>query len=151
MTVNRRVEEPLRKAYSAAIGKNSAEVAAALEGVSHEDSLRLVGLGLYVTGYIVNDINRDGITDDNLRKLAIEIIDGEADWMDLGNPDHVARFLKAAANGDLGEVNRLGAEDVTGLVIVAGAHLLAHYRQDGERWYRYLDAILDNYEATATK
>jgi hypothetical protein len=30
---------------------------------------------------------------------------------------------------------------------VAGAHLLAHYRQPGERWYRYLDAILDTYEA----
>jgi hypothetical protein len=147
MRLDRQVEERLRKAYSAAIGKDTVGVTAALAGITNEDSRKLLGIGLYVTGYIVNDMNRDGLRDDSVRRLAAEIVDGERDWIDLGDADHVVRFLTAAATDDLDEINRLGPEDVTALTIVAGAHLLAHYRQPGERWYRYLDAILDTYEA----
>jgi hypothetical protein len=146
MKLDKQVEQRLRKAYSAAIGKDMAGVTAALEGISNEDSRKLLGLGLYVTGYIVNDHNRDGLQNENVRRLATEVVDGEHDWIDTGDADHVAKFLTAAATDDVDEINRLGPENVTALTIVTGAHLLAHYRQPGERWYQYLDAILDQFE-----
>jgi hypothetical protein len=147
MRLDEQVEARLRKAYSAAIAKKADDVTAALAGITNEQSITMIGLGLYVAGYIVNDIHRDGVTDEKVRALATEIVNGESDWMDLGEVEPVARFLRAAAQGDVETITRLGPEDATGLVIVAGAHLLAYYRQEGERWHSYLDAILDNYEA----
>lgn len=148
MKVNEQVESALRKAYSAAIAKNADGVTDALAGLTNAQSMELLGLGLYVAGYVVNDIHRDGVTDDKVRALATEIVNDESGWINLGEVDEVARFLRAAAQGDVDTINRLAPEDVTGLVIVAGAHLLAHYRQEGERWYAYYDVILDNYDAT---
>lgn len=146
MMVDEQVESRLRAAYGAAIAKRADDVTAALDGITHEQSMSLIGLGLYVVGYVVNDIHRDKPNERDVRGLATEIVNAEIDWIDLGGADLVASFLNAAAAGDAAAIGRLGAEEATGLVIVTGGHLLAHYRQENERWFRYLDAILETYE-----
>jgi hypothetical protein len=144
MPVNSQVEERMRKAYSGAVAKDSDIVARALDGISKADTGTLIAMGLYVVGFIANDIYRDGPTDEEYQELAVKISDKESDWIDL-NRDSVAGFLKVAATGDA-TLGGLDGEDLTGLAIVCGAHLLSYYRLDDQRWYQYLDEIWDSYE-----
>lgn len=140
MRVDDGVEKRLREAYSGAIGKDADRISRTLVGITNEETVTFVGLGLYVAGFIVNDIYPDGPTDDDVRELAAQIIEGESGWMDLGDDDTVARFLKAAATGDT-TLGGLGGDDLMGHAIVCGGHLLSHYRLAGQRWYQYLDEI----------
>lgn len=149
MPVDERAEERLREAFSGAIGRKPEKISAVLAGVPQDRSEAVVGIALYVVGTIVNEACGE-VTDDAVRDLAQKLVDGESNWIDVGNLDLVARFLKAAASGDVATVNSLDAEDIVGLSVVAGAHLLAHYRREDQRWYQYLDEILDRYEATNT-
>ncbi|GAA5198430.1 hypothetical protein GCM10023322_71840 [Rugosimonospora acidiphila] len=144
MPINSQVEERLRKAYSGAIAKDPDAVAGALDGISKEDTASLITMGLYVSGFVANDIYRDGPTDEDFRELASKISEKESDWIDLDRAS-VAEFLKVAVTGDV-TLGGLGGEDVTGLAVVCGAHLLSYYRLDDQRWYQYLDEIWDSYE-----
>jgi hypothetical protein len=144
MPVNSQVEQRLRKAYSGAIAKDSDIVAKALDGISEEETSTLITMGLYVSGFIANDIYRDGPTSKDYQELATKISDKESDWIELTR-DTVARFLKMATTGDT-TLGGLNGEDVTGLAIVCGAHLLSYYRLENERWYQYLDEIWNSYE-----
>jgi hypothetical protein len=146
MRVDERIEPRLREAYSAVIAKDADRVSAALRGMSNEDTATFLGLGLYVCGFIVNDIYKESVTDANVRELAEKIIAKQSDWMDIGEPEVVAAFLKAAATGDT-RVASLGGEDLTGLTIICGGHLLGYYRLEGQRWYEYLDEIWSAVEA----
>jgi hypothetical protein len=148
--VDEQAEARLREAFSGAIGRRPEKVSAALAGVPQKQAETVVGLALFVIGFVVNDACGDGASDGTVRDLAQKIIDGESDWSNVGDLDLVTRFLAAAARGDVAAVNQLAAEDVVGLSVVAGAHLLAHFRLPDQRWYQYLDEILDGYEASDT-
>jgi hypothetical protein len=147
MRIDERVEGRLRECYSGAIAKDSDRISAALAGITKDDTTRLLGLGLFVVGFVVKDVLREDLTDERIRELAEKIVTKQADWMELGDPSEVAAFLKAAATGDR-QLAGLGGEDITGLVIICGAHLLNYYRLDGQRWFQYLDEIWANLEGT---
>lgn len=150
MPVDQRAEERLRAAFSGAVGRKPEKISAALAGVPQSKSQAVIGLALYVVGSVINDATGAAATDDAVRDIAEQLVTGESDWIDVGDIDTVVRFLKAASAGDITAVNRLDTEDLVGLSVVAGAHLLAHYRKEDQRWYQYLDEILNNYEATET-
>jgi hypothetical protein len=146
MRVDERIEPRLREAYSAVIAKDADRVSAALQGMTAEDTTTFLGLGLFVCGFIVNDIYKESATDENVRELAGKIIAKQSDWMDVGEPEVVTAFLKAAASGDT-RLAGLGGEDITGLTIICGGHLLGYYRLNDQRWYEYLDEIWAALEA----
>jgi hypothetical protein len=146
MKIDERVEGRLRVAYSAAIGKDADQISEALAGITKDETAKFIGLGIFVCGFIVKDVLREELDDDRLLALARDIVKDEADWMDLGDPAVVAAFLKAAATGDH-QLAGLDGEDITGLAIVCGAHLLAHYRLGEQRWFQYLDEIWAALEA----
>ncbi|GAB3802864.1 hypothetical protein [Micromonospora zhanjiangensis] len=147
MRIDERVEGRLRECYSGAIAKDSDLITAALAGITKEDTAHLLGLGLFVVGFVVKDVLREDLTDESIRDLADKIVTKQADWIDLGDASEVTAFLKAAATGDR-QLAGLGGEDITGLVIVCGAHLLNYYRLDGQRWFQYLDEIWSILEST---
>jgi hypothetical protein len=141
MDMNDSVETRLRESYGAAISKDPDRMSRAVDDIAPQESATLVDVGLYVSGYIVNDIYWDGLSDDNTRELAAKIVAEESDWIDVGDADTIVRFLNAAVTGDATTVAGLGGENLTRLVVVCGGHLLAYHRPDGQRWYEYLDEI----------
>jgi hypothetical protein len=140
MELDDSVEKRLREAYCGAISKDPDRISRALDGITPQETATFVDLGLYVSGYIVNEIFQHSPTDDNVRELADRIGARESDWTQTGDADTIVRFLDAAVTGDTTRVG-LGAADLTRLVIVCGGHLLAYHRPDGQRWYEYLDEI----------
>ena len=148
--MDQQAEESLRAAFSGAIGRNPEAISAALAGVPRGRSEEVIGLALYVIGSVVNEATGGGLTDATVRDIAEQLVSGESDWIHVGDVGTVTRFLTAAATGDITAVNQLDTGDLVGLSVVAGAHLLAHYRDEGQRWYQYLDEILDGFETATT-
>jgi hypothetical protein len=140
MQVSEQVIDRARQAFSAVIGRDGDAMVAALQGLSEDDSAALVGLALFVCGFVAKDVYRDGPTEDEYRALARQIVDTESSWVQL-NVDTVARLLRAAAEADL-SLGGVPREDIAGNAFVAGGHLLGAFSLDGQTWWRYLDEIL---------
>jgi NDP-sugar pyrophosphorylase family protein len=146
MRIDERVEEIVREAYRAVIDKDGDRLVAAFRGHSEEQAQMAVAYGIFVAGFIVNDVLRQGVTEEQLRKLADQVIASEGDWVDLGSPEHLVKLLASAANGDL-SFEGVPREDVIGNVFVSGGYLLASYRLKDQHWWDYLNEIWAGLEA----
>jgi hypothetical protein len=140
MHIDARIEEQVREAFRAVIAKDGDRLVAALRDLSTEDFATAVAYGLFVLGYVVNDVFRAGPSEDELRSMARKIIHGVSEWVDLGSEDEVARLLAAAANGDA-SFPGVPREDIVGIVFVSGGYLLGVYRRSNEHWWDYLNEI----------
>jgi hypothetical protein len=139
MQVSEQVLNRARQAFSAVIGRDGDAMVAALQGLSDDDSAALLGLALFVCGFVTKDVYRDGPTEEEYQTLARQIVETESSWVQL-NVATVTRLLRAAAEADmsLGGVQR---EDIAGNAFVAGGHLLGAFSLDGQTWWQYLDEI----------
>jgi hypothetical protein len=77
-------------------GGDGDRITAVLQGLDESQSQQAIGLGLYVCGFVVNDVHREGATDDDLRKLAQQIVKAEADWVAL-DTEQVALYSTGSA------------------------------------------------------
>lgn len=146
MQIDERVEGHVRQAFSAVIGRDGDALAAALSRLSEQDRVAALGLALYVVGFVVNDIYRNGASDEELRTLARQIVDGESNWVTL-NIDTVARILRAAATGDA-SLGGVAKDEIAGNVFISGGHLLGAFSQKGQPWHAYLDEVWAAMEAS---
>jgi hypothetical protein len=140
MRVDERIEEIVREAYRAVIAKDGDRLVSTFRGLEEEDARKAVAYGIFVCGYIVNDVFRDGAKEQELRELATKIIASEADWVDVGSPDEVAGVLGAAAKGE-SPFGNVPPQDAIGTVFVCGGFMLTSFRLKREHWWDYLDEI----------
>ena len=140
MQIDPEVERHVREAFGAVMAKDGARLVAAFQGLDRDQSLEAATYGIFVVGFIVNDVFRDGWTAEQLRNLAAKIVDSEKDWINLGDVGDVANLLDAAgkSNLDFPDVPR---EDVLGNLFVCGGYLLTSFRLDGQDWWQYLDEV----------
>jgi len=104
----------------AVVGRDGDRMLAAFAGLDDKDFRRCVGYGLAVVGHIVSDIYPEGPSEQDLDELAKRIIEGEADWIDLGDQLTVATFLGATTKDDPAVIDpsnaaAMAAEDLVGL------------------------------------
>lgn len=140
MKIDETIEAQVREAFSCVVGKDGDGMVAAITALGEERARTAVSYAIYVCGYIVNDVYRDGASRDQLLEMAAGIIDGEKSWVDLGEPDGIADFLDAAAQGKTTSTD-IPAADVIGAAFVCGGHLLATRLYRHDRWFEYLDEI----------
>ncbi|MET8309741.1 hypothetical protein [Micromonospora sp. NPDC005173] len=146
MRVDERVEEAVREAYRAVIAKDGDRLASALAGLNEHEAQRAVRYAVFVVGFIVNDVFRNGATEAELSGLADKIIASESSWIELGPREDLASLLSAAAGGDVTATSTARA-DVVGNTFVVGGFLLTSFRLDDQRWWDYLDEIWAAMEA----
>ena len=140
MEIDPRIEEHVREAYRGVIARDGDRMVAAFRDLNAEDSAKAVAYGVFVLGYIVNDVFRDGASDTDLQTLAAKIIKSESDWINLNSADNLARVLRSAAVADV-TFPGVPRGDVIGHVFAAGGYLLGVYRRADEEWWNYLDEI----------
>lgn len=140
MRVDERIEEHVRRAFSAVVGKDGDGMVAAIRDLGEEDAKTAVGYAVFVVGYIVNNAFPDGPNQADLRSMAEDVITGVADWVKVGTVDVVAAFLGSAATGAT-TFEGIAQEDLPGMAFVCGGYLLARYRLKKQRWFEYLDEI----------
>lgn len=145
MRIDERIEDHVRNAFSAVIARDGRKMVDALRGLDETDSRIALGLALYVCGFVVNDVYRDGATEHEVRELAEQITRSEANWVTL-DPDEVTTLLTAAATGD-GTFGGLARKDVPALAFISGGHLVGAFSHDDQPWYEYLDEIWAAFEA----
>lgn len=129
----------LSESYRGVVARDGDRMVGAFHDLDDEDWQQAIALGVFVAGFIVNDVHRDGGTEEQLRELATKIVESESGWIDL-EAETVARFLAAAATGDT-SFSGVPREDIIGHTFVSGGHLLATYRLEGQDWWSYLDEI----------
>ena len=140
MNIDPRIEEHVREAYRAVIAKDGDRMVRAFRGLGEVEAATMAAYGVFVCGYVVNDVLRDGVTEGRLRDLATKIVHSESDWIDLGSAEAVAHLLGAASRGDTSFAG-VPREDVIGSIFVCGGYLLGVYRSEGKEWWDYLDVI----------
>ncbi|MGV9214734.1 hypothetical protein ACTFTM_22970 [Micromonospora sp. RB23] len=146
MRIDERVEGAVREAYRAVIAKDGDRLAAAFAGLNDEEAQMAVSYAVFVVGFIVRDVFRNGATEADLSDLADKIIASERTWVDLGARDELAGLLAAATSGNVAASSTARA-DVVGNTLVAGGFLLTSFRLDDQRWWDYLDEIWAAVEA----
>jgi hypothetical protein len=146
MQINEHVEEAVREAFRAVIAKDGDRLVTAFRGLNEDEARTAVAYGVFVAGFVVQDVFRVGVSDDDLRDLATKIIASESGWVDLGDAATLARMLRSAAQGDptFAGVPR---EDVIGNLFVSGGFLLTSFRTNDQHWWDYLDEIWAALEA----
>jgi hypothetical protein len=140
MRIDERIEEVVREAYRAVIAKDGERLVSTFRGLSDEDSKKAIGYGIFVCGYIIGDVFRDGVKDEQLRDLAAKIVASESDWVDLGSPDDLANLLSNVAKGEA-PFDNVPSEDALGTLFVCGAFMLTSFRLDRQNWWDYLGEI----------
>jgi hypothetical protein len=140
MEIDPRVEEHVREAYRGVIARDGDRMVAAFRDLNAADSAKAVAYGVFVLGYVVNDVFRDGATEAELLALAGKIIKSESDWINLRNAEDLARVLRSAAAADV-TFPGVPPADVIGHVFVAGGYLLGVYRRANQEWWNYLEEI----------
>lgn len=146
MKIDPRIERHVRQAYGAVATKDGAAIAPSFEGLSSQDSAIALGYGLFVVGFIVNDVLRDGVTDEALDGIARRAAESTSSWIDLGARSALVALMRAASKGDA-SIPDMPVEDLVGLTFVLGGYLLQAYRLDGQHWWEYLDDIWAQAEA----
>lgn len=140
MQIDEKIEEHVREAYSAVVGRDGNQMAQAFDGLNKDDRNTALALGLFVCEYALNDTYPDGPTESDLLDLAREIVEEESSWINLGTPGDLATFLKSVARGDT-SASQVREGDIAGHTFVCGGHLLATRRLKNQRWWEYLDEI----------
>ncbi|MFG3555180.1 hypothetical protein ACGGAQ_12370 [Micromonospora sp. NPDC047557] len=146
MQVDERVEGAVREAYRAVIAKDGDRLAAAFAGLNEDEAQMAVRYAVFVVGFIVKDVFRNGATEAELSELADKIIASESPWVDLGRREDLARLLAAATSGNI-VASSTARADVVGNILVVGGFLLTSFRLDDQRWWDYLDEIWAAMEA----
>lgn len=146
MRIDERIEESVRKAFSAVVAKDGDTMVKTILALGEKDAETAVRYALYVVGYVVNNAHPHGATNADLRAMASDLADGVADWVNVGDTDTVASFLRSAASGDT-TFEGIPAEDVPGTAFVCGGYLLARYRLEDQRWWEYLNEVWEAAEA----
>jgi hypothetical protein len=145
MDIDECIEGHLREAFSAVIGRDGDRMVAALEGLNEQDSQVALVLGLTVCEYALREAFGDEPTESELRNEAQELVADVSDWIDLGTPELVARFLGAVAYGDTSFAS-LSSADVVTLTLVCGGYLLGTRRSKDQKWWQYLNEIWSEVE-----
>lgn len=140
MEIDPRVEEHVREAYRGVIARDGDRMVAAFRGLDPDDAATAVAYGVFVLGYIVNDVFRNGATEADLLMLAEKIVESESDWIRLRSASDVAGVLRSAAAGDV-TFPGVPPTDVIGHAFVAGGYLLGVYRRADQEWWNYLEEI----------
>jgi hypothetical protein len=140
MKISERIEQRVRNAFGAVIDRDGDRMVTASEGLSEPDAATALRMALYVVGFVVNDIYRDGASEGQLLTVARQIVDTEADWVQLDPADIIARILGAASKGDM-SLGGVREEDLAGNVFVSGGHLLGAFSLEGQPWWKYLNEI----------
>ncbi|MEV6304956.1 hypothetical protein AB0M02_36475 [Actinoplanes sp. NPDC051861] len=140
MEIDPRIEEHVREAYRGVIARDGDRMVAAFRGLNTQDSATAVSYAVFVLGYVVNDVFRDGATGDELLDLAQKIVKSESDWIKLHSAEDLAAVLRSAAVGDV-TFPGVPPGDVIGHVLVAGGYLLGVYRHEDQEWWNYLDEV----------
>jgi len=83
MHVDPEIEQHVRNAFAAVVGRDGDRFAAAFEGLDRDQSVKAATYAVVVVGYVVNAGFREGSGDERLRGLAATIVDGEKEWVDL--------------------------------------------------------------------
>jgi len=147
MRIDERIEEQVRKAFSAVVGKDGDEMVAAVSELTEDDAQTALGYALFVVGYIVNEAFPDGPSESDLRSMADDIVSGVSEWVNIGSVDSVAALLGAAGSGDT-TFDGITQDDLPGMAFVTGGYLLARYRLKDQRWWEYLNEIWARAEQT---
>jgi hypothetical protein len=140
MQIDERIEERVRRAYDAVAIEDGQILTQAFEGLSPEDMAKALNYGLFVVGFITNDVLRNGASDADLAGIAERAIESESSWIELGPKDALVALLRAASKGDT-PVPGVPPEDLAGFTFVLGGYLLQSYRLDNQNWWEYLDDI----------
>lgn len=143
MHIDENIERRVRAAFSAVIGRRADDLRDILGALNTRDFQTAVTYAVYACGYVVLDVLDESLPDAGVEEIARDVVVENKDWFDLGDPETIARFLKAAGRADL-TFPDVPEEDVAGHAFVVGGFLVARYRHDGQRWYEYLDDIWNN-------
>lgn len=140
MQIDERIEERVRHAYDAVAMEDGQILTQAFEGLSPDDMATALGYGLFVVGFIINDVLRDGASDADLAGIAQRAIESESSWVELGPVDSLVALLRAASKGET-SIPGVPREDLVGFTFLLGGYLLQSYRLDNQHWWEYLDDI----------
>ncbi|MET8527118.1 hypothetical protein [Micromonospora sp. NPDC005172] len=146
MRIDEHVEGAVREAYRAVIAKDGDRLAATFAGLNEDEAQMAVRYAVFVVGFIVKDVFRNGATEAELSELADKIIASESPWVDLGPREDLATLLAAATSGNI-VASSTARADVVGNTLVVGGFLLTSFRLDDQRWWNYLDEIWTAMEA----
>src|SRR5690349_4920120 len=127
MQIDDAVEDHVRTAFGAAIDHNPSGLKAALSPLSADDLKTATSYAIYACGYIVLDVFNAQPSGEGIAEMAAYIVDDNKDWVDLGDPAVVAKFLKATTTGDV-TFPGVAEEDVVGHSFVIGGYLLSRFR-----------------------
>lgn len=148
MRIDSQIEPLVREAFGAAVARDADRFRAALTAIgSAGDAVasESVNLALIIDVYALLDIHQGTKPDSaQIRELAKEFCDMEG-W---AAPDEASAtaFLESLANRSRVE-KVLPPEQVSVLVFLVGAWLLASFLKNNQQWTEYLDNILDGIEA----
>jgi hypothetical protein len=140
MRIDERIEDHVRAAFSAAIGKDGDGIFAALAGLREEDAREVLGLGLTVAEFILKDAFGDEPTPAELAAEAREMQEALPELLEFNDQDRIVTFLTAVAKGDT-SLAGLPGEDVAWLTFVCGGYLLGTRRLHDQKWWEYLNEI----------
>jgi hypothetical protein len=147
MRIDEAIEQEVREAFSAVIGRDAADLKAALAKLGGPDFSTAVSYALYVIGYVALDVLDGELPEDGVAEMARDAVTGTKEWIDLGTPEAIAALITSAAKADV-NVPGVPSEDVPGHAFVVGGYVLSRYRPDGKRWFEYLDDIWNAAVAT---
>jgi hypothetical protein len=141
VTIDPRVEEPLRKLLGHAIRGEFGEMITRADSLGEQRFLNCLAFCLRVAGYIVIDVSGyKWPTDTDVREIAQRMAMMDSDY-EL--PEEGAyEFLARAALGfePLTDVFP-DKEKAASVPLLTTASLLVAYRPEGKHWWEYLDVI----------
>jgi hypothetical protein len=140
MQIDEEIERRVRAAFEAVVAHNPADLKVPLSRLSASDLQIAVSYAIYVCGYVVADVLDGELSEDGLAEMAQYAVQDSKDWFDLGEPNTVASFLRAAGSGEVSSP-AVPDQEVPGYSFVVGGYLLSHFCADDQLWYEYLDEI----------
>jgi hypothetical protein len=148
MKIDERIEEHVREAFSAAIGRDGDRLVAALDGLDERDSQTALALGLAVCEFVLNDAFGAEPTPAELSTEAEEMRGDLPELLSLDSREQIAAFLGTVARGDTAMAG-LDAARIVWLTFVCGGYLLGTRSLDDQKWWEYLNEIWDSLGDTA--
>lgn len=140
MRIDDAIEERMREAFRGVIAESAERVVAASSDVDERTFGQMLGYALHVARDVLSDAFPGGPSGADLQLLSERIVQAEETWVDLGGVGRVRKFLEAVLVGGEG-LQELAPRELSVLPFVVGAHLVAAYRDDDQKWWDYLDEI----------